>query len=285
MIQIRLLSPADAPTLRAYLAAQADWRLMMLNNLDRAEIGDGDAPYGGIYAGRFDKGDLIGCLGLFWNGMVLSHTASGHGEMLALVLARATRKLAGVTGPIGDVEACIAAIAERNGMPRQANRETLFAVKLAELKLPEALRVGSVTVNRAQARDRALAVEWRIDMLAATRIGQSAEAMREQAEIEIGRLLDAGLVWVAKQDGIAVAQATTIALAEGRACVGGVWTPAASRNQGFARAVVAGQLRILESEGIERGVLFTGQHNGAAISAYKALGFAELGAWGMAFYG
>ena len=78
MVQTRLLSPADAPALQVYLAAQADCRVMMLNNLERSGIADGEVPYRGVYAGQFDDGELIGCLGFFWNGMVLSHAPSGH---------------------------------------------------------------------------------------------------------------------------------------------------------------------------------------------------------------
>jgi predicted GNAT family acetyltransferase len=78
--------------------------------------------------------------------------------------------------------------------------------------------------------------------------------------------------------------ATPIAMAEDRACVGGVWTPPELRGQGFARAVVAGQLMILAREGVRRGVLFTGEDNITAQRAYRALGFAELGPWGTTFY-
>lgn len=285
MIQIRLLSQADTPALRAFLAAQADWRLMMLNNLERSGIGDGAAPYCGIYAGQFRRGVLSGCLGMFWNGMVIAHAESSHAELLALAMARANRAVAGVTGPIADVEACIAAIATRNGLPRQATRETLFALLLDRMNEPQALRSGEIAVRRAGQRDRELVISWRIGMLSETRIGQSRESIRVQAEHEMTRLNDARLVWLAERDGTPVAMATTIALAESRACVGGVWTPPELRNRGYARAVVAGQLRILQSEGVDRGILLTGQHNLPAISAYRALGFAELGACGMAFYG
>ena len=78
--------------------------------------------------------------------------------------------------------------------------------------------------------------------------------------------------------------ATIIGLAGSRAMIGGVWTPERQRNLGYARSVVAGALQALEREGVTRGVLFTGRANEAAQSAYKAIGFEQIGRYGRAHF-
>jgi uncharacterized protein len=64
--------------------------------------------------------------------------------------------------------------------------------------------------------------------------------------------------------------------------VGGVYTPPEHRRRGAARAVVAGMLRgARDEEGVGRAILFTGDDNVAAQTAYRAIGFTAVGEYGL----
>src|SRR5262249_52612945 len=100
---------------------------------------------------------------------------------------------------------------------------------------------------------------------------------------EIASGLAEGASWVLEVDGVAVAFQQFNAMLSDVVQVGGVWTPPALRNRGYARAVVAGALRAARADGVRRGVLFTAETNVPAQRAYRALGFTRVGDWGLLF--
>ena len=66
--------------------------------------------------------------------------------------------------------------------------------------------------------------------------------------------------------------------------VGGVFTPPPLRGRGFGRAVVAGTLLLARERGVERSVLFTGPDNAPAQTAYRALGYRDIGDYGLVLF-
>ncbi|MGE3905807.1 MAG: GNAT family N-acetyltransferase [Reyranellaceae bacterium] len=285
MLHTRLLQIEDRPALERHLTSTADTALLMLSNLALAGLDDDGLPHQGTYVGAFDGKELIGCLGHFWNGNVLVQSEVGISHMLGHVVSLGRRQVAGVLGPLAQVEESLAILRPRLGLPRVAEFELLFAVDREGLVLPDPLASGDVTCRRAHDGDRPLLRAWRQDALRDDgRLRESDEAAREKADAEIDTLLDAGRVWLAECGGETVSMATIIGLAGNRAMIGGVWTPEDHRNLGYARSVVAGALQALEREGVTRGVLFTGRSNEAAKAAYKAIGFEQIGRYGRAHF-
>ena len=285
MLHTRILRSDDRPALERHLAGNADTALLMLSNLALAGLDDDGQPHQGTYVGAFDGEDLIGCLGHFWNGNVLVQSEIGISHMLGQIVGLGRRPVAGVLGPLTQVEESLAILRPRLGLPRVAEFELLFAVDRAALALPPALASGDVGCRRARHDDRPLVRDWGHEVLrddGRLRAGD-AEALA-RADPEIAQLLAAGRVWLAESGGEPVSMATVIGLAGNRAMIGGVWTPEAHRNRGHARAVVAGALAALEPEGVTRGVLFTGRANQAAQAAYKAIGFTQIGRYGRAHF-
>jgi RimJ/RimL family protein N-acetyltransferase len=285
MLHTRILKSDDRPALERHLTGTADTALLMLSNLADAGLDDDGLPHQGTYVGAFDGEDLVGCLGHFWNGNVLVQSEIGISHMLGHVVSLGKRKVAGVLGPLAQVEESLAILRPRLGLPRIAEFELLFAVDREHLALPPQLAKGDVTCRRATQADRALLCQWRHDALrhdGRLREGDGEAAKRADAEID--ELLADGRVWLAESGGAPVSMATIIGLAGGRAMIGGVWTPEGQRNQGFARSVVAGALDALGREGVSRGVLFTGRANEAAQAAYKAIGFERIGRYGRAHF-
>lgn len=285
MLNTRLLLSNDRPALERHLTSTADTALLMLSNLALAGLDDEGLPHQGTYVGAFDGEELVGCLGHFWNGNVLVQSEVGIGHMLGQVVGLGRRQVAGVLGPLAQVEESLAILRPRLGLPRIAEFELLFAVDRDGLVLPEPLASGEVSCRRATHEDRALLRDWRRDALRDDgRLRDGDSRAGAEADGEIDALLDSGRVWLAECDGEPVSMATIIGLAGSRAMIGGVWTPERQRNLGYARSVVAGALQALEREGVTRGVLFTGRANEAAQSAYKAIGFEQIGRYGRAHF-
>lgn len=285
MLHTRILKPEDRPALERHLASTADTALLMMNNLALAGLDDDGLPHQGTYIGAFDGEALIGCLGHFWNGNVLVQSEVGISHMLGQVVGLGRRKVAGVLGPLSQVEESLAILRPRLGLPRIAELELLFAVDRDHLQLPPQLANGDIGCRRATADDRTLLHKWRRDALANDgRLREGDAEAGERSDAEVDELLENGRVWLAESRGKPVSMATIIGLAGGRAMIGGVWTPEANRNQGFARSVVAGALDALGKEGVSRGVLFTGRANEAAQAAYKAIGFERIGRYGRAHF-
>ncbi len=285
MLHTRLLQIEDRPALERHLTSTADTALLMLSNLSLAGLDDDGLPHQGTYVGAFDGKELIGCLGHFWNGNVLVQSEVGISHMLGHVVSLGRRQVAGVLGPLAQVEESLAILRPRLGLPRIAEFELLFAVDREGLVLPDPLARGDVSCRRAHEGDRPLLRAWRRDALRDDgRLREGDQAAHERADAEIDTLLDAGRVWLAECGGETVSMATIIGLAGNRAMIGGVWTPESQRNLGYARSVVAGALQALEREGVTRGVLFTGRANEAAKAAYKAIGFEQIGRYGRAHF-
>lgn len=285
MLHTRILVPTDRPALERHLASTADTALLMMSNLAQAGFDDDGLPYQGTYVGAFDGETLVGCLGHFSNGNVLVQSELGIGNMLGHVVSLGKRKVAGVLGPLAQVEESLAILRPRLGLPRIAEFELLFAVDRQHLALPSSLASGDISCRRASDADRAMLHGWRRDALrhdGRLREGDTETATRADAEID--ELLATGRVWLAESDDKPVSMATIIGLAGDRAMIGGVWTPEEERNQGYARSVVAGALDALGREGVVRGVLFTGRANQAAQAAYKAIGFEQIGRYGRAHF-
>jgi RimJ/RimL family protein N-acetyltransferase len=283
MTSIRPLIPSDRTQLDGYLRSHADTSLLMLGNLERAGLQDSGQPYQGTYVGAFVGGRLVGCLALFWNGNVLIQAEQAIADLLQAAIGVSGRPVGGVLGPLGQVEACLAALRPHAGLPQSAAQQSLMALKVDEMKIPEPLSQGSIACRRATMADLKLVSQWRLAHLQEQRAA-ALPVLQEMAEAEMSRRIEDGALWLAVAGNKPVAMAGLLALAAGRGLIGGVWTPPEHRGHGYARSVVAGMLLALRWQGVARAVLFTGKANAPALAAYRALGFENIGPYGMAFY-
>ncbi|MEO8559164.1 MAG: GNAT family N-acetyltransferase [Rhodospirillales bacterium] len=283
MTMIRPLIPSDRNQLDGYLRSHADTSLLMLGNLERAGMQDRGKPYEGTYVGAFDGARLIGCLALFWNGNVLIQTDQAIADLLQAAIGASGRPVGGVLGPLGQVEACLAALRPHAGLPQSAAQQSLMALIVDEMKIPEPLSQGSIACRRAVAADLELVTQWRLAHLQEQRAA-ALPVLQAMAEEEMSERIESGALWLAIGGNKPVAMAGLLALAAGRGLIGGVWTPHEHRGHGYGRSVVAGMLLALRWQGVARAVLFTGRANAPALAAYRSLGFESIGPYGMAFY-
>lgn len=282
ILRVRLLTSEDAPAFEAFLGPRALSSLFLLSNARQAGFVDHGGPFEGTYAGAFVGDSLAAVAAHFWNG-ILAVQAPDHLESVIRQAVEASgRAVAGLTGPHEQVVAARRALHLEARPAAVEAPEGLFALDLADLRVPGALSSGAVRCRRPMPEERGLLAAWR----AAYRqevLGEPGGRPSEEAAREDVQALDqAGAHWVLEADGAPCAYSAFNARLPEIAQVGGVWTPPGLRGRGYARAVVAGSLLNARARGVERAVLFTG--NSAAERAYRAIGFQRVGTYGLVVF-
>jgi hypothetical protein len=271
---IRILEPADADAMRAFLTPRAASSMFLLSNSLAAGLVDEGKPFQGTYAGAFANGEIVGVAAHFWNGMVLVQApAELVRELATFAVACSGRAIGGFSGPADQVAIARGAF----DLPAASvdEVEALYTLELAELQIPAALARGDVTCRRPIAGELPLLTDWRsayeIESLAAADGDELAARAARSIEQQVAR----SRLWVLEHAGVIVAMTGFNAHVPGIAQVGGVYTPPAQRSRGYARCAVAGSLIDARAAGDTRAILFT--PNPAAARAYEAIGFRRVG--------
>lgn len=223
-----------------------------------------------------EKGAIVAVAAQVASGMVLLQAPIGAAQVATAVLRNTGRRLAGFFGAASQVRTA------RNGMGLDTvafakdTAEDLFTLVLAELKLPGPLASGEVGCRVAAVEDIELLVRWRFAFRVEAMKDAPGEHLERMSRADIDALLPAGNLFIL-ETGEPVACCSFNARLPDAVNVGNVWTPPELRGRGYARAVVAGALRIAESQGVKSAVLATGQYNKAAQAAYRSIGFKVVG--------
>jgi predicted GNAT family acetyltransferase len=274
---VRILEPGDEVLLEAFLLPRIESSMFLIGNMRDSGLRDGGQPYEGSYAAVLQSGRVVGVVGHFWNG-VLVFQAPGSEDPLWRAAAKASgRGVAGLIGPSDQVEVARRALAVPATGVQLDTEERLYSLALEDMVVPEALSSGEVAGRRIGPADVELMTAWRVaydvEALGATEGPEAWAANREGIE----RSLKAGRTWVLERQGEAVSCSSfNTGIAEA-VQIGGVWTPPELRRRGYGRCVVAASLLDARAEGVETGILFTGEGNVAAQRAYEALGFRHIG--------
>lgn len=280
---VRVLGAADQPQVVAWLLERLESSVIFLSNLERAGIVYEGKRYQATYVGRFDQAGALTALAAHsWSGWL---ALQGDGEIeaaAARALELSGRSLSGLIGP----RRLVARV--RQALGREAKHEledVLFAVELEELRLPPLLGRTDVEVSVPSADAVELLSAWRleyeIEVLGAAR----TTAVEERARGSVIVAREEGTLWLLKVAGECASVASiTAASAAGVVQIGGVYTPPALRNRGYARSVVAGCLLAQRARGAKLSTLFTGVDNPGAQRAYRALGYREVGDYGLVMF-
>lgn len=282
-MNVRVLAPGDEREVEAFLAAHADSSLFLIRNLLDTGLSDGDTRYHGTWAGAFENGALVGLAQHTRFGSVLVQ-APAHAAVVTEEAVRAsTWPVAGFIGPWHQALVARAALGWADAPMRMESHESLYALALDALRVPDALSRGEWQCRRACRDEIDRLVEWRVAYNIEANSQADGSDLRAWSREEIERGLDEDASWVLEVNGEPVAYQQFNAMLPNCVQVGGVWTPPPLRGRGFARAVVAGALLAARAAGVRRSVLFTGLANVAARRAYTALGFERIGDWGLLF--
>ncbi len=134
----------------------------------------------------------------------------------------------------------------------------------------------------AQSKDLGLLLDWRFHYDMESTGLPDTESTRDFAKTAIEGHVGRGEAFILEVDGQPASTCTRTARAAESIQIGGVWTPPALRSRRYGRAVVAGALQQAAQDGVTRAVLFT--EDPAARRSYQALGFRQIGEYGIVVY-
>lgn len=276
---LRLARPGDEGALLDFLCRHADSSLYLRYFLAEGGLVDDGKPLQGTYAAAFDGADVVGVAMHDWQGAVFLQ-APDHAVALANAVAKASgRTLFAILGPFSQVEDVHRGLGEHpEGKP---SKDGLFALNIGDMIGPD-LGLASSACRIAQSEDLTLLLDWRIQYDMESTGLPDTESSRDFSRNAIIGHVECGEAFILEVDGQPVSSCTRIARATDAIQIGGVWTPPELRNRRYGRAVVAGLLRLAAQAGITRAVLFT--DDPAARRSYEALGFRQIGDYGIVVY-
>jgi ribosomal protein S18 acetylase RimI-like enzyme len=283
----RRLDDRDRCVFEAFLRLHVESSIFLLANAAKAGLVYRGEARQGVYVGAFDGSELVGVACHAWQGNLLLQAPEHTGVIARACLRESKRPLAGLIGPWPQVCSARDALGVAQASTKISGRELLYALDLDDLVVPEPITSGELSVRRPRPHEQGLLAEWRADYMvealgypdnAATR----AEAATDMAGVFAhGEPLD---LFVLLEEGHVVATSAFNARLPKVVQIGGVWTPVADRGRGLGRAVVAGQLLLARAEGVRRSVLFTEENNTSARRAYEALGYRNVGDYGLTLF-
>ncbi len=286
MDRFTLLAPGDEAALDAFLALHPATSLFLRSNLRRAGLADDGQRFGGRYGACLDgDGAIQGVVAHAWNGNLLIQAPPDMAAEIALWLAgKGDRPVRGVIGPLPAVRAVQTALPDHKAGKDSA--EDLFDLDLATLRIPPTLASGALAWRRSIEADLPLLTGWR-RAYAVEALGERDDAvLATRAADDIATWHGHGDIFVLTDaNGTPLSMATHNARIPDTVQIGGVWTPAALRGRGYARAAVAGALLAARDDGARTAVLFTGKENEPARRAYLSLGFRIIGDYGIVLFG
>jgi RimJ/RimL family protein N-acetyltransferase len=277
----RVLRPGDEADLERFLARHADVSMFLRSNLRRAGLVDRGGPYEGTYAAAFEGDEMVGAAAHYWNGMLIVAAPAACAEVAQVAAAASGREVEGLLGAWNELGVARRALGLAAARTRLDSREQLFALDLAELRVPPALGEGRAVCRPPRSAELPLLAEWAaaygVETLGEGEGPEQRRAAREQVE----RARAEGRQWVLQAQGRLVACSAFNAVLPDCVQVGGVFTPPGLRGRGHGRCVVAGSLLAARAGGARRSILFTDRENRAAQTAYRALGYERVGEYGI----
>ncbi len=162
-VRVATARAEDLAAIEAYLASRSDTCMIMRANLRAVGLTWAGQRYQAQYAVAWDADEVVGVVGHAWNGQLLVQADAAAGALACAVVAASGRAVAGLMGPLTQVVEVRAALGLADARVAMADDETLMALALRELVVPAPLAAGRLSARLAEAADRALQVQWRVD--------------------------------------------------------------------------------------------------------------------------
>jgi ribosomal protein S18 acetylase RimI-like enzyme len=285
-MEIRTLSQGDEGALEGFLARHTASSMFLRGNSFAAGLVDRGAPLEGTYVAAVDDGTIVAVAALFWNGILVLQAPEPRAleSVARAALSRAGRKLKGLAGPLGQVEAVRASLGLAAPATSHHSREKLYELDLSDLEVPRGLADGRLVCRAPHPEELDFLTGWRVDYCVETLGMRASPELAATSRVEIGRLQRDGSQWILLDRDRAVSYSAFNARVPDAVQVGGVWTPRELRGRGYGRAVVAGSLLDARREGVRTAVLFTDEENRPARAAYEALGFRVVGDYALVIF-
>lgn len=270
---MRAALPTEAGAIAARLSRDAERAMFPLANLAAHGMAGGHPRAMRFWVAGDPVSDV---LGLTEEGMVMPLLAPALAGAAARALAG--RAVFGMAGEAAQVHALMAACGLAGAPVKMAHDEPHFALRLADLVLPDC---GGLRLIPARDAPRALLAGWRADYDVEVLGGTPAQA-RAESEVTLDGWLAADSHRVLLRGDAPVCLTGFNARLPDIVQVGGVWTPPALRGQGLARRAVALHLAEARARGATRATLFAASD--MAARAYRAIGFRQIGTFTLTLF-
>lgn len=287
LFNYRLLRAEDEPALEAFLAPHTPWAYFMRSNVRRGGVEFHGEEYQADYFGAWRDGKLCGLLAHSWIGSVQCFLPElSAAEKLVAAwnekLIIAPRKIECLLGAAAHVTSMEGSCGWQGSDFRpHYESEQLFTLDIAAMRVPELLTQDGVVVRLAEQADAKTLSKWRYDFNVEATGATPGTDLQEKTTSEIVRRIKEQDIYVLTLQGELKSFCGAGGFLPDWKIIGPVWTPPAERGKGYARAVTAGALRLLQQAGAGHAVLFAG--NPPAKRAYQALGFRVGGDWKLSF--
>lgn len=279
-----ILDRDHADMLDRFLLPRAENSLILLSNSRAAGLVDRGAILQGTYAAFIADGEITGVAAHYWNGMIFLQAPDDPFALVSAALAASGRECTGITGPYEQVQNVLRGFLKTRPHPSFNSRDLLLSLDLDTLITPELLHGGGMTCRKPSDDEVPALVAMRIAFMQ-EHLGRALPpAMEREARNLVAWQQQTGNHWILETGGTIVATTAVSTGINGMVQVGGVFTLPEFRNRGFGRAVVAGSLLSLREHGVKRAILFTGQDMPAARRIYAALGFRQIGEYGLVIF-
>ena len=278
---LRALTPDDRPVLQSFLKRHRQSSMFLRSNLVHGGLVYRGLRYQGHYVGCFEGDVLTDVAAHDWNDNVVLQAPHHPLDVAQAVVKNSGRAVTGVLGPWSQVQAVEPHLDFDRSRLGKVVPEHLYALDLAELRVPQILTDGPFQHRIAKLEDLPVLIAWRRVYDHIT-MGFPEHAISDDrnAQMLTGMIEDQRL-WVLAENGEPVAMTGFSAMLPDTVQVGGVFTPQQHRGQGYARLAVALSLLEARKAGATEALLFTEMDNHPAQKAYEALGFVNVGDYGM----
>jgi ribosomal protein S18 acetylase RimI-like enzyme len=281
-MRIRQLVPGDEAALETFLVQHQETSMFLRANVRAAGLVDRGEVRQGTYFAVFEGAAIVAVAAHAWNGSVLVQASRYATEVTRAALTATGREVAVISGPHAHVQTVLTGLGLGDGTARTDSKEKLYALSLSDLRVPRELATGALRCRSPIASEVDLLTTWRVEY-ATEALSLSASVAESRRSLD--RMMNERACWVlTATDDAPLAFSAFNATLPDIVQVGGVWTPPASRGRGFGRSVVAGSLIEARDRGVARAILFTSEANVAAQRAYEALGFREIGTYGLVLF-
>jgi predicted GNAT family acetyltransferase len=281
MYATRILKETDLPELEAFLLRHSDGAMIMRGNLLLAGVEDQGQRFQGPYAAAYDASGGLRAVAVHYQVANTLFAAADDEPALDAavfaVVAESRRPVKGIIGLRPIVQRLRQVLGMQAATTQLAQDEGLYALDLATLRVPALLGDARIDRRVPTENDRALLVDWYRTYEIAGLGAKDSPDLTASVVRRFEWMLADGLRCLLTVDGVPCASTGFNARLPDCVQIGGVFTPADKRCRGYARAVVAGTLLDAREQGVKRAILFTGEHNKPAITAYRALGFQRIG--------
>ncbi len=281
MPTLRALTPDDTQVLHVFLERHRQSSMFLRSNVVHGGLVYAGLHHQGHYAGSFEGDVLTDVAAHYWNGNVILQAPKRPLEVAQAVVKNSGRAVNGVLGPWFQVQAVEPHLDLDRSRLGKIVPEHLYALQLSDLKVPSQLASGNVRHRLAHKDDLPTLVAWRRIYDRIT-MGFPEHAISDMRNADmLSLMIEDQRLWVLVKDGMLVSMTGFNAILPDTVQVGGVFTPEQHRGHGYARSAVAASLLDARDAGATEALLFTEMDNYPAQKAYEALGFVNVGDYGM----